>query len=271
MAKRKQGGLDLIASLPWPAGLIVGVLAYAAIRYGLGYYFSASGSQLLSGVGQQASAGAFTPLAWFALAACWAAAGVSAYRRSKRNTLFETQTGLASLTKLSWQEFEMLAGESFRRRGFTVEETGLGGKDGGIDLIVRKDGRTELVQCKQWKNRQITIATVREMWGLKTHHGADGVHIVCIGDFTPDAAAFSSGKPIQLVTGEALLEMIRAAKATPAAALVSAAVNPSPAPAPAACPVCGGEMVKRTNRRNGQTFMGCSNYPRCRGTQVWPR
>ena len=50
---------------------------------------------------------------------------------------------------MSWREFEMLVGEAFRRRGCFVEETGLGGKDGGIDLVVSKGGRKELVQCKQ--------------------------------------------------------------------------------------------------------------------------
>lgn len=33
------------------------------------------------------------------------------------------------------------------------------------------------------------------------------------------------------------------------------------------CPDCGGEMILRTNRTNGDKFYGCKKYPNCRGTR----
>lgn len=33
------------------------------------------------------------------------------------------------------------------------------------------------------------------------------------------------------------------------------------------CPRCGSDMLKRTNRRTGSLFLGCSKYPRCLGTR----
>lgn len=33
------------------------------------------------------------------------------------------------------------------------------------------------------------------------------------------------------------------------------------------CPDCGGGMILRTNRQNGNKFWGCSKYPNCRGTR----
>lgn len=33
------------------------------------------------------------------------------------------------------------------------------------------------------------------------------------------------------------------------------------------CPRCGGWLVRRTRRRDGAAFLGCSNYPRCRYTR----
>lgn len=33
------------------------------------------------------------------------------------------------------------------------------------------------------------------------------------------------------------------------------------------CPECGGEMLLRTNRQNGDKFWGCKKYPECRGTR----
>jgi restriction system protein len=166
-------------------------------------------------------------------------------------------------------------GESFRRRGYLVEETGLGGKDGGIDLIVRKNGRTELVQCKHWKSQQVGASTVREMWGLVDHHRADGVSIFCIGDFTPDAAAFAEGKAIELIDGGQLLELVRdvqspsseAQRPTLGKERIEPTLGPSPLNVSPACPSCGTTMIQRRNRRNGEAFWGCPAYPRCRGTR----
>jgi predicted RNA-binding Zn-ribbon protein involved in translation (DUF1610 family) len=33
------------------------------------------------------------------------------------------------------------------------------------------------------------------------------------------------------------------------------------------CPRCGSKMIERANRKTGQTFYGCSRYPKCHGTR----
>ena len=268
MRRRKESGMDLIASMPWPVGIALGIAAYLLFRYGIGAYFSATGGALLQQMGKQASAGAYAPLAWMALALCWIAAAASFVRSRHRRQLLETQTGLESIRALSWREFEMLVGEAFRRQGYDVEETGLGGADGGIDLILRRNGRTELVQCKQWRNAQVKPNVVREMWGLRSHHNADGIKIVCVGDYTRDAAAFAQGKEIELISGERLLAMINDVRSStgyaPSPSLASVAPEAATAPL---CPTCTAAMVRRTNRTNGQSFWGCTLYPRCKGTR----
>lgn len=264
MARRKESGLDVVAALPWPFGVVLGVLAYVAIRHGVGWYFTHNGGPLLKTVGEQAAQGAYAPLAWMALALCWVGALVSYLNGRRRKRLLETQTGLDSLRSISWREFEMLVGEAFRRQGYRVEENGLGGADGGVDLVLHKGSRRTLVQCKQWRARQVSVATVREMWGLLAHHGADAVKIVCAHAFTRDAADFARGKPIELVTGQALLDLINAVRSTgnsaPAVAPVMSAVPPT-------CPRCQSAMAERNNRRSGELFWGCAAYPRCRGTR----
>src|SRR5439155_446645 len=59
-------------------------------------------------------------------------------------------TGLVN--SLSWQDFERLVGASFERKGYTVEYAGGGGADGGVDLVLKKERETTLVQCKQWRS-----------------------------------------------------------------------------------------------------------------------
>jgi restriction system protein len=252
MARRKSGLLEEISSLPWPAGLVLGLIAFVFVRQ----------------IG-----GAFALLAWVFLAGCWAAAFVSFVRARKRKALLDTQSGIESVKDISWREFEMLVGEAFRRQGYYVEENGLGGKDGGIDLLIHKGGRTELVQCKQWRNRQVSAPKVREMWGLLAHHNADAVKIVCIGEFTRDAAAFAEGKAIELINGNRLLEMVRDVQARVVNGSSAQAVRVEPvlsveaANAQVTCPTCDADMVLRKNRSTGAGFWGCNNYPRCKGTR----
>ena len=276
MARKRESGLDTIAALPWPIGIALGLIGFWTVRYGAGWWLSSRGGELGAALGQQLNDGSLAPLAWIVLAICWIAAGVSFLRGRRRAQLLETQTGVASIAALSWREFEQLVGEAFRRQGYLVEETGQGGADGGVDLILRKDGRTTLMQCKQWRQRHVPVTTVREMLGLLTHHGAHDIKIVCVGDYTPDARKFADGKAIELITGENLLTMVNAAQqdrppiAVPRTDPVYAPVAPpdSPADPPQACPKCSSPMAQRMNRQTGAPFWGCTDFPRCRGTRA---
>ena len=277
MARKRESGFDLVAAMPWPVGIALGVLGYWAVRYGLGWYFSHNGGPLTAAIGQQLGADALTPLAWMLLVLCWIGAAVSFARRRQRVRLLATRTDLDSIAALDWRQFEQLVGEAFRRDGYAVEETGQGGADGGVDLVLRKGGRTTLVQCKRWRQRQVPVTTVREMWGLPAHYGADAVAIVCVGDYSPDARRFAAGKAIRLITGEELVRMVRAVQVstagTPATpARIEPAFGQDPdvegkGDAPPLCPTCSGPMARRNNRQTGAVFWGCTNFPRCRGTR----
>jgi restriction system protein len=266
MGSRKHNGLELVASMPWPAGIVLGIVAYIGLRHGVALFLSNSASPITQQIGQAFSNGALMPLAWMVLAICWLGALLSYLASRKRARLLETQTGLDSLRAMNWREFELLVGEAFRRQGYSVEETGLGGADGGVDLILRKNGRTELVQCKQWRREQINVSVVREMWGLVHHHRADAVKIVAVGEFTRDAAAFARDKAIDLINGEKLLVAVRDSQATPA---LQTRIEPTLMASIPSCPLCGKTMTQRSKRATGQSFWGCSSFPRCKGTRPY--
>lgn len=271
---RRQGktGFDALAALPWPVGIMAGIAGFLAVRDGIPWWFSHHDGALSQAIAQQAQ-GAFAPMAWILLLLCWLAALASFLKARHRRRLLDTRTTLESLAAGGWLQFELLVGEAFRRQGYAVEETGLGGADGGIDLILRKDGRRTLVQCKQWRRRQVGVSVVREMYGLLAHHQADAVKIVCVGGYTNDAERFARGKAIELIGGELLLEMIRLAQT---GCTTEAATKPRIEPAVVsqinvtsqspACPRCGSALVQRINRRTGDAFLGCSHFPRCRGS-----
>ena len=275
MAKRKEGGIELLASMPWPVGFVLGIVAYVAIRYGIGWYMSTLNNPVWQAMGRQLSAGVYAPLAWIALILCWIGALASFIGSRRRRHLLERQTGLDSLRAMSWREFEMLVGEAFRRRGYAIQETGLGGADGGIDLILRKDGKTTLVQCKQWKTQRVDVKIVREMFGLLAHHGASAVKIVAVGNYTSDAQRFAQGKPIELIHGEALLAMVREGQTPTATQSANEKTRPVVMSTPEVtrsanpiCPKCGADMVQRSNRQTHEHFWDCTKYPACRGTRT---
>ena len=279
MGRGRSSTLDDLAGLPWPVPLALGVVAYFGIRHGLPAWLSGRGP-VLDGLAHQADA--FAPFAWLVLAACTMAAVVSFLHARQRRRLLDTCAGLDSIAALGWRDFERLVGEAFRRQRYRVEETGLGGADGGIDLILSRGGRRTLVQCKQWRRRQVPVNVVREMYGLLAHHGAHAVRIAALGGFTRDAARFAAGKPIELIDGPALLALIRSVQAGEGEAQPAASSAPPPANvriepvlhAPSApdtstpeCPRCGAAMVERTNSTTSARFWGCPRYPGCRGTR----
>lgn len=193
-------------------------------------------------------------------------AGISALRAWKTARMLEQQTGIDSIRDLPWKRFEDLLGEAYRRQGYQVQETLGGGADGGVDVVLRKDGKVTLVQCKRWKGKPVPVQTVRELYGALHDRGAASAKLVATSRFTPDAIAFVQGKPIELVDSEAILRLLRGVQTS--GRIVSSTSSHEP-DAPR-CPSCNGLMVKRTARRGasvGSEFWGCFGYPRCRGTR----
>lgn len=267
-ARRRTSGLEALATMPWPVGIGLGVVGFLLVRLGVPWYFSQDDSDISKAFAQGLAKGPVPVFSWVVLLICWLGAGLSFLKQRQRARLFDAQSKTLELATLSWRQFESLVAEWFHRQGFQVAETGGGGPDGGIDLILRKEGRKELVQCKHWKRRQVTVTSVREMWGLLQHHQADCVWIVCTGEFTADAATFAAGKPIRLVTGAQLGSFMQEIKV---------GEQPSPISAEAAmpattltCPRCGHGMIERQNRRTGDRFFGCETYPVCKGTLAKP-
>jgi len=268
MARRRTSPFEdlfeVAAKLPWWGAVGTGVVMYFVLNAFAG---PVNPKEPVSAV-LSALAGMLrylVPLAFFA------GAIASAIGRARRKALLGRVAGSAShqsLEAMSWREFEMLVGEAFRGRGFRVRETPPGA-DGGVDLVMDRDGDRFLVQCKQWKAQTVGVSIVRELYGVMADRGAQGGYVVTSGRFTAEAAAFARGKPIELVDGPALHDLIRDVEPTAAATRPTASID---AGTPT-CPVCTGSMVKRVARKGanaGAPFWGCSNWPGCRGTRPAP-
>lgn len=261
--------LGLCMRLPWWLLVLLGVLGAPLIRSRMDDHTTA-----LTGMGSfQLNLGMVLAWAWLSL---WLMMALGSFwRHRKRRRLLSMHTSLESLRAMSWQDFERVVGEAYRQQGYSVKETGLGGADGGVDLVLTRRGSTTLVQCKRWTSRSIGVPVVREMWGLAHHHGARGAKIVTVGKFTSASQDFSKGKDLELVDGPALVALIGAGIGRPPA---SSARSASSAPvrvgvllSSPSCPVCRTTMVKRVSRRDGSGFWGCPSFPSCAGTRPLDR
>lgn len=58
---------------------------------------------------------------------------------------------IEQLRTIDWFQFEKVVDLAYRKQGYTVSRRGGANPDGGIDLVISKDGKTYAVQCKQWK------------------------------------------------------------------------------------------------------------------------
>jgi restriction system protein len=109
---------------------------------------------------------------------------------------------------MSWSQFEVLVAETFRRKGFSVEQRGGNGPDGGVDLVLRLGSDAYLVQCKQWKAQQVGVKTVRELFGVMAAERAVGGFVVASGAFTEEARRFAEGRSIELLgTGTVVIDL----------------------------------------------------------------
>lgn len=274
-SRRNPGILDVLLEsfllLPWWVGPLVSGSVYTVMRL-CGGALEAGGFPTGKPIG--GLLGTIAPAVALLVLFVWL---VSLVQKAYRRHLLASQKGIDSIRSLSWREFEYLVAEALRRDGYTVEERGGSGRDGGIDLVARRREETMLVQCKQWKTWDVGVKVVREMYGVMHADKATSVMIVSTGKYTRAARAFAEGKPIQLMDGPALAEFVSSLQGSkaPAAVVPSSAetAREEPTEPPATCPKCGAPMVVRTARKGmnlGQQFLGCSTFPKCSGTRDLP-
>jgi len=284
MARKKtrpaEDLFDIAAMLPWWVGVMVAIVAYVwlhgiaasevttTLQPGQAGQFAVQQMyKALAGAGQY-----FLPLIFLG------GALASAFGRAKRRKLLvgvAENPAAGALEGMSWGEFERLVGEAFRLQGFAVSETGGGGADGGVDLVLTQGRETFLVQCKQWKAFKVRVGVVRELYGVMAAKGAVGGYVVTSGVFTADAKAFADGRNVELIDGERLRRMIQSVQSLESKAATPGGVNRAqPRPDESAtpvCPKCGSAMVRRIARcgaNAGADFWGCSQYPACKGTRT---
>lgn len=286
MARRRSTStaedlIDVVALLPWWGGVALAIVAYVGLHW---YAEQPVPTTMKAGqLGPALTQIVFRTFAKYGQyilpVICLLGAAVSAWRHRERAHLIVDVTNNAAagaLQGISWRDFEKLVGEYYRAQGYRVTETGGAAADGGVDLVLTKDGEHVLVQCKQWRAFKVGVSVVRELYGVMAAQGASGGIVVTSGRFTDEAVAFAEGRNVRLVDGpklRALLDEVRGTRPSRFAQTSQWAETTSPKTDRAlvpTCPLCSKPMTRRVARKGvnaGSSFWGCTGFPVCRGTK----
>ncbi|MFI1969631.1 restriction endonuclease [Streptomyces cinnamoneus] len=107
-------------------------------------------------------------------------------------------------------EFEALVAELFRARGMHAVMTQRS-NDGGVDVEAMDpdpiSGGRIIVQVKRYR-KTVPPTAVRDLYGTVQAAGANKGVLVTTSGFGPGSYAFANGKPLTLVSGEELVELL---------------------------------------------------------------
>ncbi|MDD3408896.1 MAG: restriction endonuclease [Candidatus Pacebacteria bacterium] len=159
---------------------------------------------------------------------------------------------LLRLKSLHPKEFEEFITFLFSKLGYQSEAVGAS-HDGGIDVVVKKDGKISYIQCKKYISSQVSVSALRDFYGAIANKLTDTKSFfITTNSFTLEAEKFAEDKLIELIDGFTLLKYIKMA------GILKEEIPDSDS----VCPRCGGNLILRKGRYG--EFYGCSNYPICK-------
>ena len=102
--------------------------------------------------------------------------------------------------------FELGVAKVLTEKGYSVKLTGSSWGDEGVDLVLMKDGKKIIIQCKAHKNF-MSAGVVRELYGTLMHQKADEAWLIITSGYYSGAREFAAGKPLKLLTAWDLMKL----------------------------------------------------------------
>ena len=116
---------------------------------------------------------------------------------------------LAAVRNLSWDGYQALIADIYRRKAFEVFPPPVSGSDlDVIDLVVDRDGQRMLINCQLRGESDIPAAAVTEMGNVVANYSVSGAYLIADGSFAPEAAEAAHASGVVLIDGEALIDLV---------------------------------------------------------------
>jgi len=202
--------IDFLTQIPWWAYLSISASFYLLLNY-LVPYFEVQG--IIFNETQVSLGPVLAPVVALALLA---PASFSLLKFNKKNKLHELREEIKSIQEIPWEQFKEMIAEAYKRSGYMLLEKSPFTTDPSVDLVMRKGANLYLVQCRYWQNRKLGIREVKKLQALLQEKHATGGFLLTTGIFTREARHYTLSRPINLVDGIALVELLGSAKTEPA-------------------------------------------------------
>lgn len=194
--------IDFLAQIPWWVSVTLSGSFYILLQFVVPYFENQSA--LMTEV--HVSLGpVFAPVVALAFLA---PVTFSFLRSSRRKQLVELKKEIQGIQDLSWPQFKELVAEAFRQKGFTVMESSAFTSDPSVDLVLRKSANLYLVQCRYWQNRKLGKREVKNLLALTLAKQASSAYLLTTGIFTNEARHYAAGRPISLLDGIELVNLL---------------------------------------------------------------
>jgi restriction system protein len=126
----------------------------------------------------------------------------------------DVETNLAAM---DWEDFEHVVRELFSKMFSARSEAAevhvtRASRDYGVDALIHDPdpihGGKFVIQAKRYVNT-VEVAAVRDLFGTVQNEGANRGYLVTTSSFGPDAHSFAKGKPLTLIDGAHLLQLLK--------------------------------------------------------------
>lgn len=125
----------------------------------------------------------------------------------RKRIWFASKKQISELYQLHPADFEVYVAELYKRLGYKTQLTKQSGDD-GIDIFAKKYGKQYVIQVKK-TIRLVGSPIIQKLYGSMGHARADYGICVTLGSYSTQARYFAAGKPIELVGGCELINLIR--------------------------------------------------------------
>lgn len=171
------------------------------------------------------------------------------------------QSNIKDIDRMTGLDFEYYLSVLFKELGYKAVVTN-GSHDFGADLILKKNNHKIVVQAKRYGyKKNVSIGAVQEVFASQRYHNADECWVITNSFFTKSAMKLAKPCNVKLKDRYDLSKWILSIQSntTPKIAKKENVKN-------RICPKCNHELKVRQSK-NGNEFIGCTNYPHCRYTE----
>ena len=203
--KKDLNIFDFLAQIPWWVSVTLSASFYLLLQYVLPYFENQSA--LVNEV-HVSLAPVFAPVVALALLA---PVTFSFLKSSRKKKLHDLREEIKSIQELSWKQFSEQVAEAYGNMDYFILKNDFT-TDPSVDLVLRKSANLYLLQSRYWRNRKIGLREVRKLYTLMHNKQASGIFLLTTGIFSREARRYAIGRPINLIDGIKLVELLDSVK-----------------------------------------------------------